>query len=191
MIVAVLLSIVGATQTALVAGSRIAFAMGQDRVLPPALGRSHPRHRTPAVATLVFAVLTLAVTWVYTLSTSSVEGAFTSVVSSVGLMFALFYAATGIAMAVYYRKLAAPGVGVFLELAAVPLVSAAFLLWVAFKSVPGLGGWNGTDLHYVYIMLGIGIVFLLIARIIGRSPFFNEPIEAYDPASAGGAGVAS
>jgi amino acid transporter len=47
MIVAVLLSIVGATQSALVAGSRIAFAMGQDRVLPSALGRPHPRHRTP------------------------------------------------------------------------------------------------------------------------------------------------
>jgi amino acid transporter len=161
--------------------------MGQDRVLPSALGRSHPRHRTPAAATVVFAVLTLAVTWVYTLSSSTVEGAFTNVVSSVGLMFALFYAATGIAMAVYYRKLAIRGVGAFLELIAVPLVSAAFLLWVAFKSVPGLGGWNGNDLHYVYIMLGIGVVFLLIARFIGRSAYFSQPIEAYDPAAARGA----
>jgi amino acid transporter len=186
MIVAVLLSIVGATQTALVAGSRIAFAMGQDKVLPSALGRSHPRHRTPAVATVVFAVLTLVVTWIYTLGSDSVEGAFTNVVSSVGLMFALFYAATGIAMAVYYRRLAARGVGAFLELALVPLVSAAFLLWVAFKSVPGLGGWNGTIMHYMYIMLAIGIVFLLFARFIGRSPYFKEPIEAYDPSAAGG-----
>jgi amino acid transporter len=191
MIVAVLLSIVGATQTALVAGSRIAFAMGQDRVLPSALGTSHPRHRTPAVATVVFAVLTLAVTWVYTLSSSSVEGAFTNVVSSVGLMFALFYAATGIAMAVYYRKLAARGVGGFLQLALVPLVSAAFLIWVAIKSVPGLGGWNGTVMHYMYVMLAVGVIFLLIARFIGRSSYFNEPIEAYDPATAEGAGTAS
>jgi amino acid transporter len=185
MIVAVLLSIVGATQTALVAGSRIAFAMGQDKVLPAGLGRSHPRHRTPAVATVVFAVLTLVVTWIYTLGSDSVEGAFTNVVSSVGLMFALFYAATGIAMAVYYRRLAARGVGAFLELALVPLVSAAFLLWVAFKSVPGLGGWNGTIMHYMYVMLAIGIVFLLFARFIGRSPYFKEPIEAYDPSAAG------
>jgi hypothetical protein len=100
-------------------------------------------------------------------------------------MFALFYAATGIAMAVYYRKLAARGVGAFLELALVPLVSAAFLLWVVFKSVPGLGGWNGTVMHYMYIMLAIGIVFLLIARFIGRSSYFREPIEAYDPSAAG------
>jgi amino acid transporter len=191
MIVAVLLSIVGATQTALVAGSRIAFAMGQDKVLPPALGRSHPRHRTPAVATVVFALLTLAVTWVYTLSSASVEGAFSNVVSSVGLMFALFYAATGIAMAVYYRRLAARGVGSLLELALVPLVSAAFLIWVAIRSVPGLGGWNGDVMHYLYIMLALGVVFLLIARLVGRSGYFNEPTEAYSPSAAGSAGGAS
>jgi amino acid transporter len=181
MIAAVLLSIVGATQTALVAGSRIAFAMGQDKVLPSALGKSHPVHRTPAVATIVFAVLTLAVTWVYTLGSGSVEGAFTNIVSSVGLMFALFYAATGIAMAVFYRKLAARGVGPFLELALVPLASAAFLIWVAFKSVPGLGGWNGTVMHYMYVMLAVGVIFLLATRFIGRSPYFRQPIEAYDP----------
>ncbi len=191
MIVAVLLSIVGATQTAPVAGSRIAFAMGQDKVLPSALGRSHPRHRTPAVATVVFALLTLAVTWVYTLSSASVEGAFTNVVSSVGLMFALFYAATGIAMAVYYRRLAARGVGSLLELALVPLVSAAFRIWVAIKSVPGLGGWNGDVMHYLYIMLALGVIFLLIARLVGRSGYFAEPTEAYSPSAAGSAGGAS
>ncbi|HEX3926068.1 MAG TPA: APC family permease [Streptosporangiaceae bacterium] len=191
MTLAVLLSIVGATQTALVAGARIAFAMGQDRVLPSALGASHRRHRTPAVATVVFAVLTLIVTWVYTLSSGSVEDAFTNVVSSVGLMFALFYAATGIAMAVYYRRLAARGVGAFLQLALVPLISAAFLIWVAIKSVPGLGGWNGTVMHYMYVMLAVGVVFLLIARFVGRSSYFAEPIEAYDPAAAGGQGGAS
>jgi len=35
-------------------------------------------------------------------------------------------------------------------------------------------------------MLAIGIVFLLFARFIGRSPYFKEPIEAYDPSAAGG-----
>jgi amino acid transporter len=188
MIAAVLLSIVGATQTALVAGSRIAFAMGQDRVLPPMLGRSHRVHRTPAVATVVFALLTLAVTWVYTLGSASVEGAFANVVDSVGLMFALFYAATGLAMAVYYRKLAARGVGALLQLALVPLVSAAFLIWVAFKSVPGLGGWNGSVMHNLYVMIGLGVVFLLAARFIARSGYFAEPTEAYDPSAAAPAG---
>jgi hypothetical protein len=101
------------------------------------------------------------------------------VVSSVGPMFALFYAATGIAMAVYYRRLAARGVGLLLELTVVPLASAAFLIWVAIKSVRALGGWNGAVMHYLYIMLALGVVFLLIARLI--VPYFAEPTEACDP----------
>ena len=106
MIVAVLFSVVGATQTALVSGARIAFAMGGDGTLPRALGKSHPVHKTPAVATLLFAVLALIVLFVYVLGSASVQDSFTNVISSVGLMFALFYAATGAGMAVYYRKLA-------------------------------------------------------------------------------------
>jgi hypothetical protein len=106
-------------------------------------------------------------------------------------MFALFYAATGLAMAVYYRKLAARGVGAFLQLTLVPLVSAAFLIWVAFKSVPGLGGWNGSVMHYLYVMIGVGVVFLLAARFIARSGYFAEPTEAYDPSAAASAGDSS
>src|SRR5712691_5418628 len=124
MIAAVMFSIIGATQTALVSGARIAFAMGGDGTLPRALGRTHPVHKTPAVATLLFAGLALGVLWWYLLGSSSVQGAFTNVVSSVGLMFALFYAATGAGMAVYYRKLALRSVRGFLELIIVPGASA-------------------------------------------------------------------
>jgi hypothetical protein len=136
------------------------------------------------VATVVFAVLTLGVTWLYTLGSGSIEDAFTNVVSSVGLMFALFYAATGAAMAVYYRKLAVRGAGSFTGLALVPLASAAFLIWVVIKSVPGLGGWNGTILHYLYVMLGVGVVFLAVTRLAGRSAYFSQPTEAYQPPSS-------
>jgi amino acid transporter len=184
MIVAVLLSIVGATQTALVAGSRIAFAMGGDGTLPRSLGRAHPVHKTPAVATLLFSGLALIVLWIYLLGSSSVQGAFTSVVSSVGLMFALFYAATGIGMAVYYRKLALRSVAGFLELMLVPAASAVFLLWVVWKSVPGLGGWAGKDLKIVYVMLAIGVILLFVAKARRQTDYFDRPVEAYDPSAA-------
>ncbi len=183
MIVAVLLSIVGATQTALVAGSRIAFAMGADGTLPKRLGTTHPVHRTPAFATLLFSGLALIVLWIYLVGSSSVQGAFTNVVSSVGLMFALFYAATGIGVAVYYRKLAVLSVGGFIELVLVPVASAVFLLWVVWKSVPGLGGWGGTDLKIVYVMLAIGVVLMLVARVRRQTDYFDRPMEAYDPSA--------
>ena len=184
MIVAVLFSVVGATQTALVSGARIAFAMGGDGTLPKALGRIHPVHRTPAVATLTFAGLALIALWVYVLGSSSVQGAFTKVISSVGLMFALFYAATGLGMAVYYRKLAVRSLRGFVELLAVPGLSAAFLLWVAVKSVPGLGGWGSSVMLLAYVMIGIGVLLMIVARARHQTGYFDRPIEAYEPGAA-------
>ena len=184
MIAAVLLSVVGATQTALVSGARIAFAMGGDGTLPRVLGRSHPVHRTPAVATVLFAGLALIVLWVYVLGSSSVQGAFSKVIASVGLMFALFYAATGAGMAVYYRKLAVRSVRGFAELMVIPGISAIFLLWVAFKSVPGLGGWGGSVMTLAYVMIGIGVLLMIVARARGQTDYFSRPIEAYEPTAA-------
>lgn len=183
MIAAVMLSIIGATQTALVSGARIAFAMGGDGTLPRALGKTHPVHKTPAVATLLFAGLALVVLWVYLLGSSSVQGAFDNVVSSVGLMFAMFYAATGAGMAVYYRKLAVRSLRGFIELMLVPGLSAAFLLWVVVKSVPGLGGWASPVMKLAYVMIGIGVVLMILARARRSSDYFSRPIEAYEPES--------
>jgi len=181
MIAAVMFSIIGATQTALVSGARIAFAMGGDGTLPRALGRTHPVHKTPAVATLLFAGLALVVLWAYLLGSSSVQGAFGNVISSVGLMFALFYAATGVGMAVYYRKLAVRSLKGFSELMLVPGLSAAFLLWVVVKSVPGLGGWVSPVLKVAYVMIGIGVVLMIVARARRQTDYFDRPIEAYEP----------
>src|SRR5216683_4486102 len=174
MIAAVMFSIIGATQTALVSGARIAFAMGGDGTLPRALGRTHPVHKTPAVATLLFAGLALVVLWAYLLGSSSVQGAFGNVISSVGLMFALFYAATGVGMAVYYRKLAVQSLKGFSELMLVPGLSAAFLLWVVVKSVPGLGGWASPVLKVAYVMIGIGVVLMIVARARHQTDYFDR-----------------
>lgn len=182
MIIAVLLSVVGATQTALVSGARIAFAMGDDRVLPPVFGKSHKVHKTPYVATLTFAGLALVVLWIYLLGSASIQSSFSKIVASVGLCFATFYAATGIAMAVYYRRLAARSGRNLLELALVPLASAGFLIWVIVRSIPGLGGLGGTVMTYLYVMLGLGLVLLLIARVFVRSGYFKLPVQAYAPA---------
>ena len=184
MVVAVLFSVIGATQTALVSGARIAFAMGGDGTLPRALGKTHPVHKTPAVATLLFAGLALIVLWVFVLGSSSVQNAFSNVIDSVGLMFALFYAATGIGMAVYYRKLAVRSARGFIELMIVPALSAAFLIWVAIKSVPGLGGWWSPVMKLAYVMIAIGVVLMIVAKVRHQGDYFDRPIEAYDPATA-------
>jgi amino acid transporter len=182
MVIAVLFSIVASTQTALVSVSRIALSMGSDRVLPSKFGTVNPRHRSPGFATLVFGGIALIAAWVYLIGSSSVQAAFSNVVSSVGLLFALFYAATGAAMAVYYRKLAAKSLANFLGLAAFPALSAGFLLWVAWKSVPGLGGWTSRILVILYVLLALGVILEAVVRWVVRSPYFSVRTEAYDPA---------
>jgi len=52
---AVMCSVFGALNGNLLAGPRVIYAMGEDRLAPRVLGDVHPRFRTPAVAILVLA----------------------------------------------------------------------------------------------------------------------------------------
>jgi amino acid transporter len=51
----VMCSVFGALNGNLLVGPRLLYAMGEDGLAPHALGRVHPRFRTPALAILVFA----------------------------------------------------------------------------------------------------------------------------------------
>lgn len=53
---AVMSSVFGALNGNLLVGPRLLFAMGEDGLAPRALGRVHPRYRTPAAAIIVLAV---------------------------------------------------------------------------------------------------------------------------------------
>ncbi len=46
-----------ATNAGMLGMSRLAYSMGQNRDLPPAVSRLHPKRRTPATAIVVFGVL--------------------------------------------------------------------------------------------------------------------------------------
>jgi amino acid transporter len=181
LIVTVTLSAVGSALACLVSGARVAFAMGFDRVLPAAFGRTHPRHKTPVLGTFAGAAIALTVLWAYSLGSSSTQTIFDTIVSVDGILYALFYAATGVAMAVYYRRLATRSLGGLFELSIFPLASSLFLLYVVYRSVPGLGGWGSRSLEYLYGLMAIGIVLMLVARARRESDYFDLPIEAYDP----------
>jgi amino acid transporter len=184
MILAVLLSAVGSTLGTVVSGARITFAMGASAVLPRSFSRTHPRFDTPTVATLLCAGFAFVVLWPYTLGSSSVQDSFDTVVSLDGLIFGLFYAATGIAMGVYYRKLAVRSVRGLLQLLVFPVASAAFLLYVSYKSVGDLGGWGGKSLVSLYVLLALGLAIMLFGRLRGDSEYYRQPIEAYEPETA-------
>jgi amino acid transporter len=176
MAVAIALSVLGTTQAFLMSAARISYAMGADRVLPPAFGKVG-RHNTPAFATIFFGLLTIGMTWLYVFS-SSVSGAFDTVVSTVGLLFALFYAATGIATAWFYRRLAATSARNLITVAALPLAGSAVLLYIAVRSIIDLGG----GARWVLLaILVIGGALMASARYIQRAPFFALKREVYEP----------
>lgn len=181
MILAVALSAFGSTLSCFVASARISFAMGADGVLPRIFGRTHPRSKVPIVGTALVALFTAVGVWVYPLGSSSVQSSFDTIVSVDGILFGLFYAGTGIVLAVYYRRLALQSPWNFAVIEVFPLVSAAFLVYMAFRAVPGLGGWSGGTLISLYVMLGIGLLLFLYLRATHASEYFSTRREVYDP----------
>ena len=189
MIITVLFSAVGSTLACIVAGGRVTFAMGFDKVLPPVFGRTHPKYKTPVAAMLAGATIAFVFIWLYAIG-SSTQSVFDSVVSSVGLLFALFYAATGFAVAVYYRR-RRQGARPLLELGVFPVASALFLCYVIWRSIPGLGGWTGRNMEYLYVLLALGVALMAYAKWRNESDYFDRPLEAYDPASGSESGAAA
>ena len=171
---ALALSVIASTGTGIVITSRIAYGMASHRVLPPILGNVSRRYSTPAIGTVIIAVILIAATWAYLLS-SSIATVFTDVVSVTGLLFAGFYTFTALAAVMYYRRRIFSNTWDALLVGVLPLASAVFLAWVVVKSLqtaPGSEKWSLVGI------IGAGLVLMLVARFILRSAFFRIPLES-------------
>jgi amino acid transporter len=171
---ALALSVIASTGTGIVITSRIAYGMASHRVLPPVLGNVSRRYSTPAIGTVIIAVILIAATWAYLLSIS-IATVFSDVVSVTGLLFAGFYTFTALAAVMYYRRRIFTKLWDALLIGVMPLASAVFLAWVVVKSLqtaPGSEKWSLVGI------IGAGLVLMLVARFILRSPFFRIPLES-------------
>jgi amino acid transporter len=171
---ALALSVIASTNVGIVITSRIAYGMASHRVLPPVLGNVSRRYSTPAIGTIIIAVILIAATWAYLLSTS-IATVFTYVVSTTGLLFAGFYTFTALSAVFYYRRRIFTNAWDALMVGLLPLASAVFLAWVVVKSLqtaPATEKWSLVGI------MGAGVVLMLVARFILRSPFFRIPLES-------------
>ena len=171
---ALALSVIASTNVGIVITSRIAYGMASHRVLPPVLGNVSRRYSTPAIGTIIIAVILIAATWAYLLSTS-IATVFTYVVSTTGLLFAGFYTFTALSAVFYYRRRIFTNAWDALLVGILPLASAVFLAWVVVKSLqtaPATEKWSLVGI------MGAGVVLMLVARFILRSPFFRIPLES-------------
>jgi amino acid transporter len=176
------LSVIGSTGTAIVIIARMAYGMATHRVLPPALGIVNRRFSTPVVASLVIGIILIAATWVYLLSTS-VANVFTDVIDITGLLYAGFYVLTAISAIVYYRRRVLSNLWDGILVGILPLGAAGFLVWIVEKSLataPWSQRWS------VIGIVAAGLVMMVLARFVLRSPFFRiaretapkEPVAA-------------
>jgi amino acid transporter len=176
---ALVLSVIASTGTGIVASSRIAYGMASHRVLPPVLGQISRRFNTPAIGSVIIAVILIAATWAYLLSTS-IANVFVDVVDVTGLLFAIFYVLTALAAIVYYRRRIFGKVGEALLVGILPLASAAFLGWVVVKSL------QSAPWAQRWALIGIvvaGLILMLVARFALQSSFFQIPRESASSSS--------
>src|SRR5262249_39629518 len=97
------LSVSSSVGLGIVVLSRITYGMAGRRALPPGPSAVTPRFPTPAVATTVIGVITIAATWLYLLS-GSVANLFIQLIDVTGLLFASYYILTAVATIAYYRR---------------------------------------------------------------------------------------
>jgi amino acid transporter len=179
MALSIALSVIATTGTGIVLSSRIVYGMASYRALPEFLANVSRRWATPVAASAIVGLLIVGLSAVYFLATS-VQNAFFDVIDVTGLLFSIFYILTALAAMVYYRRRVFGSPRDFLILGLLPLAAAGFLGWVLVKSLmvaPSTQIWS---------MVGIvvaGLILMLSARFVLRSPFFQIQRESYRAAS--------
>ncbi len=174
MALAIALSVIATTGTGIVLSARIVYGMASYRVLPEFLGRVSRRWSTPVASSIVVGLLIVVLSAVYFLATS-VQSAFTDVIDVTGLLFSVFYILTALAAMTYYRRRILSSIWDFVVIGILPLGAAGFLGWVLVKSMltaPASQLWSMVGI------VGSGLLLMLAARLILRSPFFQVARES-------------
>jgi amino acid transporter len=174
MALALALSVIATTGTGIVLTARIVYGMASYRALPEFLSNVSRRFATPVAASVIVGLLIVGLTWVYLLTTS-VQNSFDDVVAVTGLLFAIFYILTALATIVYYRRRVFTSVWDALVLGVLPVAAAGFLGWIVVKSL------QAAPKAQIWSLIGVvvvGLVLMLGARFILRSPFFEIQRES-------------
>ena len=171
---ALALSVIATTGTGIVLGARVIYGMASHRVLPPFLGNVSRRFATPVAASVTVGMILLGLTWAYLLATS-LANAFNDVIALTGLLYASFYVLTALATIAYYRRRIFSNVLDAVILGILPLGAAAFLGWILVKSLINA---PQQQLWSLIGVIAVGVVLMLVARFVLRSPFFHIARES-------------
>lgn len=181
-VVAVLLSTVATLETTLIQVTRTLFVMGRDRSMPRSLGTTHPVRKTPFVATMTIAVISLLL-FVGSQYVGSISTILNDGYAAIGIQICFYYALAGLAVVVLYRRQIFTSVFNFIFMGLWPLVGALFMAFIFVKDVPtlnsttqwiGLGSMAFGILPMAWYFLGLGKMFRELNVKYG-SRYFDIP----------------
>ncbi|MEY9877176.1 amino acid transporter [Streptacidiphilus sp. MAP12-33] len=179
MVLAVVLSTIATLETTLIQISRSLFAMGRDKTLPSAFGKTHSRWQTPYVAIAVVVVISLGL-FVASAKVGNVGTILTDAVNAIGLQICVYYALAGIAVVVAYRKVLFKSASNALFVGIWPGAGALFMGFLFIENCMNLSG------EVIAIGLGalaLGIIPLAFYWAKG-SEFYTNPGARLDAALA-------
>ena len=143
------------------AGSRVLYTMAHEKVLPAALTRTHPEHRTPhvAIAALVPIVLLVPLGMLLYGTTPLNIYAYTGTIGTFGYLTAYLLMAAGMPTFLRSRGLMRPQHVVLAALAVLAVV------YVVYKNLVPVPASPYNVLPYLYLaMLAVGVAWYLIMR---------------------------
>jgi amino acid transporter len=188
LVVAVILSTVAGLLATILQVTRQIFAMSRDRTLPAFLSAIHPRWRSPWLAAITLAVVATGL-FVASNYLGSLATVLSDAISAIGLMVAFYYGLAGLSVVVAYRHHIFRSVQNFLFIGLLPLVGAAFLLWVFIESIRSV---SGTVTGVGFGALGLGLIPMIYYWARGSDYFRHQPrMTGPDPATAASGEVPS
>jgi amino acid transporter len=168
----VLTGTLASLQSAVVAASRMGFAMSRDRVMPHFFQRRAGQGGTPWAATLSMCALNL-VLLALALSTSSIALALSNAASSLGLISIVFYGLTAAAAFWQQRATLTSSVGDFVCGGVLPAIGVLFSAWVLLESLYS-GAVTPVVLGYGLGSIGVGAVVAIFLHRVLAVPFFER-----------------
>lgn len=170
---AVLSSVVAVTQSQLQNFSRMSFGLARDRLWPAWLGRLG-RHRTPANALIVAAIVPVAALIVY-LANTSAGTAIGLVSGTAGLLYIVLYVGGAVACTWYYRRALTASLRQFILAGVLPFLGGAMLVYAAITAFPTTP--DGTLIPFIVMLVAVLPVAWLVKRF-SNATFFSLPVLA-------------
>jgi amino acid transporter len=181
---AVLMSVVGVTQSQLQVFSRVGFGLAREGLLPKALNRL-TQAQTPWIGLATAAVIPIALLVIY-LANASVAQALLLVTGTAGILYIALYVAGGVACTWYYRRILARTFASLMYAGVLPTIGVLILLFALVEAIPTTPA--GTLIPaIVFVFIGIPVAWLV--RVITHAKFFDiKPEVATEEPSAAAAG---